>query len=96
MSIRRTGKSGSQPPTPPTQTPRKPQKPETKTVISKDGFEGMVRTERRQSWRLGETDLHQAIDANASVTQVTNSATPEGFDDALDEFNQLLLDSLDH
>ena len=46
-----------------------------KTVISKDGFEGMVRPERRQSWRLGETDLHQAIDANASVTQVTNSAT---------------------
>ena len=96
MSIHRTGNSGSKPPIHPNRpaTPSKDSK--ESAAINRDGFEGMVRPEQRASWRHADTGLHPSLEASSPSHEVLSTPDVEQFDDALDEFNLLLLQFLDH
>ncbi|MBM65649.1 MAG: hypothetical protein CMH55_05370 [Myxococcales bacterium] len=97
MSIHRTGNPGSKPPVKPSPAGPTVQTPQQKPVRSEDRFEGMTRPEGMHRLQAGErTGLTQALESSSPTHEVLNEPSPEGFDEALDEFNLLLLQHLRH
>ena len=96
MSIHRTGNAGSKPPSKPTQTDVVTQNQAPTPARNQDRFEGMTRPDLTPNWRHGETGLRQALESSSPSHEVLTHATDGTVDDALDEFNELFLQYLNH
>lgn len=97
MSIHRTGNPGSKPPAKPSAAGPAVQTPQQKTIRNEDRFEGMTRPEGMHRLHSGEkTGLTQAVESSSPTHEVLSVPSHEGLDDALDEFNLLLLQHLRH